>query len=40
MNKNTKDFLILQDKIKKLNSHKLFETSINFSEKEFRRFFC
>ena len=34
MNKNTEDFLILQDKIKKLNSHELFETSINFSEKE------
>ena len=34
MNKNTEDFLILQDKIKKLNSHELFETSINFSKKE------
>ena len=38
MNKNTKDFLILQDKIKKLNSHKLFETSINFFEKELSTF--
>ena len=34
MNKNTEDFLILQDKIKKLNSHELFQTSVNFSEKE------
>ena len=38
MNRNTKNFLILQEKIKKLNSHKLFETSINFSEKELSTF--
>lgn len=34
MNKSTNEFSILQDRIKKLNSHQLFETSNNFSESE------
>ena len=38
MNKNTKDFSLLESKIKDLNSHKLFRTSNNFSKKELKIF--
>ena len=38
MNQNTKEFKFLQDKIKELNSHKLFEKGPNFTKEELKIF--
>ncbi len=38
MNQNTKKFIFLQDKIKELNSHKLFEQGATFTQEELKIF--
>ena len=38
MNQNTKEFKFLQDKIKELNSHKLFKKGPNFTKEELKIF--